>query len=125
MPLEEEAEGPLQADDEGQAGHKQDLRPGRYSEDEITRARGAEGLGDVSGSSSTHVSDGQQGFVEEQDHPEEEEEHAEARQPHPDLCKQTLSVLQFSLFLKKPETQCVNATKDVGEKPVDRSKILH
>lgn len=46
--LEEEAERPLQADDKGESGHKQD------------------------------ISDGQQRLVKEQDHSEEEEKYAEA-----------------------------------------------
>lgn len=32
----------------------------------------------VKGSKNTHISNGQERFVKEQDHPEEEEEHAEA-----------------------------------------------
>jgi len=35
-----------------------------------------------------HVSDGQQAFVEQQEHAEEEEGHAEAGQTHADLCKE-------------------------------------
>lgn len=57
MSLEEEAEGPLQANHKGQAHHKQD------------------------------VSNGQERFVEEQDHPKEEEKHAKPSQPHPDLLR--------------------------------------
>lgn len=49
MFLEEEAEGPLQPDDEGESSNKQD------------------------------VPDSQECFVKEQDHPKEEEKHAKAR----------------------------------------------
>lgn len=84
MPLEEESEGPLQADDKGQTRDKQDLHRESYRCDCYHIAREKYFQRD---NSSTHISDGEKGFVKEKHHPKEEEKDAESCQPHPDFCQ--------------------------------------
>lgn len=84
VPLEEESEGPLQADDKGQTRDKQDLHRESHRCDGYHIAREKYFQRD---NWSTHVSDGEKGFVEEKHHPKEEEKDAESCQPHPDFCQ--------------------------------------
>lgn len=88
MPLEEESERPLQADDEGQAWDKKNL----HREQRVTvrsQVRSDHMGGDIPKENywSTHISNGEESFVKKQHHPEEEEKHTKSRQPHPNLCR--------------------------------------
>lgn len=98
MPLEKESKCPFQSDNKRQTCNKQDLQTEREREREYIRTKEFVKILNLSNYTHlycvcTHISNGQESFIKEQNHPKEEEKHTEARQAHPNLCSNTQKLL--------------------------------